>query len=177
MKKFDRDKELAAAKAQAVKALKRSFSRSKIALAIKNEAIVQGRLGLRGGKLVKCSCCERNIPHYKAQVDHVDPVCPIELSLNSMTMDMLYARLFCSIKNLQVLCPDCHLVKSNHEKTERAKWRKLKKYLVCRSKYGSKIKVIPIINLKDPELEEWDILAVYRIRKDADSDARLRRKT
>ena len=163
-------------KAPAIKSMKRAFSRSKLATAVKEKHIVPDQKGLRGGKVIRCQLCGNLCPSYKAQVDHIDPVCPVMLSLNSMSFDMIYERLFCAESNLQVICPDCHLSKSNLEKTDRVYWRKEKKYLVCRIKGGSRIKVFPIIDLKGHELDGWDILSVFDNRKDADHDSKKRRK-
>lgn len=166
----------ASAKAPAIKALKRAFSRSKLATAIKNAAVVKDKKGVRGGKVVTCKLCGKVFPQYQCQVDHIEPVCPVQLSLTSMSLDMLYERLFCEASNLQVVCPTCHQEKSSEERSLRVSWRKQKKYLVCRIIGGSRIKVLPIIDLKDQILKNWEILSVFATRKEADGDAQKRKK-
>lgn len=50
-----------------------------------------------------------------------------------------------------------------------------KKFLVCRSVKGSKVDVIPIINMN--ELDEcWEIMDVKTTRKEADEIAKLLRR-
>ena len=88
---------------------------------------------------------------------------------------MLYNRVFCNDSNLQVICKDCHDKKSKKENKERIKWRRRKKYLVCRSVLGSKIRVIPIVQMKTLN-ERWEIMAVCKRRKDADIKAKRLRK-
>ncbi|MFO8145186.1 MAG: HNH endonuclease signature motif containing protein, partial [Candidatus Syntrophosphaera sp.] len=127
--------------------VKRTFSRSKRAKEFKDKHIVKGIKGKRGGKMVRCQDCGDVVPYYKAQIDHIEPICPTMISQKVMSFVMLYERTFCDDDNLQVICPTCHKKKNDKEKKERVKWRKKKKYLVCRHVQGSRMKVIGITNL------------------------------
>jgi len=158
-----------------ISSIKRAFSRSKRAKQIKNKAVVKGVKGKRGGKMVKCESCGTLIPAYKAQIDHIDPITPVMISQKVMSFIMLYERTFCNDENLQIICPECHKLKNNKEKKERAKWRKKKKFLVCRIAQGSRLKVIPTVDLKTLP-ERWEVLAVYKKRKDADAEMKRRKK-
>jgi len=163
-------------KTAAILALKRAFSRSKKAKAIKDKAVMPNMKGLRGGKVVKCGYCHSPVPYYKAEIDHKDPICPVEISLLSMSLDMVFRRIFCDDSNLICTCKECHKKKSDQERKERVKWRKKKKYLVCRLKGGVILKVFGIVDLKSNVLYNWDILSVWHDRKSADADMKKRNK-
>lgn len=51
--------------------------------------------------------------------DHIDPVIPIDRTQQSMTLDELSDRIFCEIDNIQILCKDCHDIKSKLENLDR----------------------------------------------------------
>jgi 5-methylcytosine-specific restriction endonuclease McrA len=158
-----------------ISSVKRAFSRSKQAHKLKTSAVLKDVTGKRGGKMVKCNDCGKIIPMYSSQVDHISPICPVEISLKVMSFNMLYERTFCDNNNLQVICKECHDKKNKIERKQRASWRKKKKYLVCRVAQGSRLKVIPIVDLKTlPEI--WEVLSVHRKRKDADADLKRRKK-
>jgi 5-methylcytosine-specific restriction endonuclease McrA len=160
---------------QVIQAIKKSFSRSNFTKNFRNSRVLKNKKGVRGGKVTKCEVCGAEIPMYKAQIDHIKPVVPVMIPGKFMSFMYFYNRTFCKKSNLQILCPECHNIKSKEELSERVKWRKRKKYLICRSVYGSLIKVIPIINMKDFD-EAWEIMNVRRLRKDADLLAKKLRK-
>lgn len=65
----------------------------------------------------KCNNCQGLFPTSDVQVDHVSPiVCPIE---GFVSWDKFIENLFCSKKNLQVLCKPCHSVKTKSENLKR----------------------------------------------------------
>lgn len=131
--------------------------------------------GPKGGKMVECEHCKNPTSYSTSQIDHVDPITPVMISQKVMSFAMLYERTFCPESNLQLLCKECHQEKSKKELGDRVKWRKLKKYLVCRHRFGSRMKVIPLINLKELP-EHWEVLAVTIKRKDADVELQRRKK-
>ena len=158
-----------------ISSVKRTFSRSKRAIALKNKHVVKGQKGKRGGKLVKCELCGELIPMYKSQLDHIDSITPVMLAQKVMSFIMLFERTFCDDKNLQVICKTCHDKKSKKERSERVKWRKKKKYLVCRVALGGRMKVIGITDLKELN-DKYEVLAVYAKKKDADEELKRRQK-
>lgn len=158
-----------------ITAIKKTFSRSKFALNFKERSIVEGKKGKRGGKIGECAVCKKHFPYYKLNIDHKDPIVPLEMPGKVMAFIMLYNRTFCDESNLQVICKECHDKKSKKEMGQRVKWRKKKKYLVIRRQQGSRMKVFPMINVKTFP-EGWECLSVHRKRKDADADMKRRKK-
>jgi hypothetical protein len=90
----------------------------------------------------KCSCCGEEGPdklpsllppkqgvkrraRNNAAVDHNDPV--IDPAVGFVDWNTYIDRLFCDIDNLQVLCHECHRVKTNEENALRRKTKKDKK--------------------------------------------------
>ena len=69
----------------------------------------------------KCEHCKKTYVSKDVQVDHIDPVVPPS---GFTSWDDFINRLFCSAKNLQVLCKTCHQVKTKKETAERKKARK-----------------------------------------------------
>ena len=72
-----------------------------------------------------CAGCEQEVPNSVAvegsrrrqknvHVDHINPV--IDPAVGWTTWDDCINRMFSEIDNLQVLCGDCHTVKTNEEK-------------------------------------------------------------
>ncbi len=68
---------------------------------------------------VVCSNCGQIFPAYQAEVDHKEPVVPLNKSLDDMSWDELVSRLWCESDNLAVLDKDCHKEKSKAETKER----------------------------------------------------------
>jgi len=160
---------------QVITAVKKTFSRSHYSKNFKNSLAVKDEKGKRGGKIGECNVCKDHLPMYKLQIDHVSPIIPIMVPGKYMAFVLLYNRTFCEKSNLQLICKDCHDKKSKGEMSQRAKWRKKKKYLVCRSVAGSLVKVIPMTNMKDFD-EKWEIMDVFKTRKEADAKAKKIRK-
>lgn len=160
---------------EVISSIKKSFSRSDIAQKFREKFVVKNRKGVRGGKLAVCNICGNDIPLYLCNVDHIQPIVPVMIPAKYMSFIYFYTRTFCDESNLQLICESCHSEKSKIERSERVKWRKKKKFLVCRSVKGSKIEVVPIINMN--ELEEcWEIMDVKTTRKEADEIAKLLRR-
>jgi hypothetical protein len=158
-----------------IDAIRRAFSRSKFTIAFKNSRVLSGVKGIRGGKMVKCDVCGKDSPMYTSEVDHIDPVTPVMISGKVMSFSMLFERTFCDVSNLQILCKVCHKIKSKSEMGDRVRWRRLKKWLVCRHQGGSRMEVLGLINLK--ELEEfWEVLFVSKLKKDATTEMQRRKK-
>jgi 5-methylcytosine-specific restriction endonuclease McrA len=160
---------------QVITAVKRTFSRSKAAIKFKEKSVIKGVKGKRGGKIGRCSVCAKNFPLYKLNIDHIDSIVPVMIPGKIMSFIMFYSRVFCDENNLQIICPTCHDKKSSKERGERVKWRKRKKFVVARHKYGGKIRVIPLQNNKDFP-EDWEAMAVHKTRRDADKEAKRIKK-
>ena len=101
-------------------ALRRIFPRTGLYVKVLNNAIATTK-GVRGGKQHNCAECGKPYGTGKVRVDHIDPVVPIGLTVNDMSVQELYDRLWCNITNLQVLCEECHDAKTKVERTERKK--------------------------------------------------------
>lgn len=55
-----------------------------------------------------CEVCGWVQPQWKLQIDHIDPVVPLEVTFAEMSLDLLVDRMWCIIEGLQVICEDCH---------------------------------------------------------------------
>jgi len=73
--------------------------------------------GPRGGALIICNHCGLCFPIKDIQVDHIQPVVPVDRECTDW--NEYIERLFCPIENLQCLCKPCHLIKSNKENADR----------------------------------------------------------
>jgi hypothetical protein len=58
-------------------------------------------------------------------VDHIEPVIPLETGFT--TWDECIDRMFCETSNLQLLCGDCHSIKSVEERKISAEYRRKRK--------------------------------------------------
>jgi 5-methylcytosine-specific restriction endonuclease McrA len=72
----------------------------------------------RSAKHFKCAKCKQEFPAKDVTVDHKIPIVGPE---GFVSWDLFIERLFCSIKNLQVLCKPCHAIKTKKETLERKK--------------------------------------------------------
>lgn len=68
-----------------------------------------------------CKPMKNAAGHPRAWVDHIDPVVPIDDPYPSW--DKYIHALWCNLDNFQVLCDNCHSVKSAAENKERRKHR------------------------------------------------------
>lgn len=112
----------------------RSFIRSQLRAATMRwgpiaDSLKTARTG-RGEYL--CAQCQQIVPASikvngrrtkNVHVDHINPI--IDPDVGFTTYDDLIERMFCEANNLQVLCTECHDIKTNDEKA-RAKARRLK---------------------------------------------------
>ena len=90
----------------------------------KYEALFKARVGKkfnqktkREGMHYKCYKCKREFPASEVQVDHRKPV--VDPRKGFTNWDDYITRLFCVIRNLQVLCTKCHGIKTLNEKKRR----------------------------------------------------------
>lgn len=108
-------------------ALRRAFVRSPQCIECRNNAKHPTIKGPRGGAQYVCAICDETFGASNVQVDHIKPAIPVNSSLEEMSWDEIIYNIFCNIKNLQLVCKECHLMKTAEERKERAKFKKLKK--------------------------------------------------
>lgn len=68
----------------------------------------------RVSKHYKCAACTEVYPGKEVNVDHIFPV--IDPKTGFTSWDDFISRLFCEKENLQVLCTECHNLKTKKEK-------------------------------------------------------------
>lgn len=81
-----------------------------------NSALVGTQVNSTTGRLAKhyrCAKCDGFFPAKAIQVDHKDPIIPLT---GFTTWDEVIDRMFCEKENLQVLCVDCHKIKTAGER-------------------------------------------------------------
>jgi hypothetical protein len=102
-----------------IKALRRADHRYPYRnIAIRNAYFGTGKNPKTGRmvKLYKCSCCKELFMRNQIQVDHKDPVVPVD---GFDDWNGLINRLFCQAEERQVLCVSCHQEKSTEENKRR----------------------------------------------------------
>lgn len=61
----------------------------------------------------------RKVRQGKIQIDHIDPVVPLNKKTADLSWNEFIERLFCDRNNLQRLCEKCHTKKSTQENKSR----------------------------------------------------------
>lgn len=125
---------------KAYSAVKRSFARSQVYKEAMALAIDPKKHGPRGGKRYRCAECTKDFSNKDVQVDHIEPVVPLGVLMRDMTWCAIHHRTYCKLSNLQVLCTECHKVKSKEENSIR---RKVKNTL---TKAGCKLRLRSSLN-------------------------------
>ncbi len=126
MKKPDSKKERSLIKG----ALRRVFSRSELrrkaldACLVKDYSDPNRKRVTRWGR---CSECKKLEPAYLLEIDHKEPLVPLDQTLEDMDWNQVIDRLWCDERNLQALCGECHDSKSGIERKERARFKKERK--------------------------------------------------
>ena len=83
-------------------------------------AMVGRKLDPATGKLsnrYKCADCSELFKLNGVEVDHIDPVVSIEG--NAYDWNIYIKRLFCDADGYQILCKECHAIKTKNERTQR----------------------------------------------------------
>lgn len=118
-------------------ALKRSFSRSPIVRSFLDKYRIERDYIKKDGTkskvprvFYKCFHCHKEFPSTQIQVDHVDPVVPINIPTRHASLDVIVNRLYCGEKGLQILCKQHHKEKSIIENDTRNEWLLKVKYIV-----------------------------------------------
>ena len=108
-------------------ALRRIFSRSDLRKSILSDYAVKPFIHpehLRVTRWAFCGECGLIFPAYRGEVDHIDPVMPLGLTLEDMSVDELIERIWCDRRNLVVLDKDCHKTKTKLENKKRREFKK-----------------------------------------------------
>lgn len=107
-------------------ALRRIFSRSDLRRSILEARIVPHSDPKRGRVKTWCQCakCQKLDAKSNFAVDHIEPLIPLDSSLENMSWDSLIDRLWCDPSNLQLLCDECHDAKSKAENKQRREFKK-----------------------------------------------------
>lgn len=82
-----------------------------------NDSYVDRRTNVKTGRPAKhfqCNTCKLLYPASEVQVDHIEPI--IDPTTGFISWDLVIERMFCEKDNLQVLCIECHKIKTNAEK-------------------------------------------------------------
>jgi hypothetical protein len=98
--------------------------------------------GSRGGKMYACEKCGGSFSQKDIEVDHIDPVCEVHTSYESMSLDDIADRIFCCGGNLQVLCTKCHVEKCKDEEKRREEYRRNERLRIAAEYIGNKTKYI-----------------------------------
>lgn len=102
--------------------LRRVFSRSELRREVLAKAIIPNIHDPERPRVTKwamCEICRQIEAAYKMQVDHIQPLIPLDKSLEDMSWDEVMDRLWCEPSNLSVVCLPCHKQKSKQENKER----------------------------------------------------------
>lgn len=85
--------------------------------------------------IYKCANCGEKYPRKEVQIDHIEPVVPLDMGMEKQTLDSYIRRMFCKINGYQVLCELCHSMKSAMEvQTRKQNRQALRKKIVKRMK-------------------------------------------
>lgn len=104
-----------------VSALRNAWRRYPAKWVVMKEASVGKKTNKKTGRLAEhylCKKCKKDFPAKEVSCDHISPVVSSE---GFSSWDEFIARLFCEQENLQVLCNECHKVKTNLERKARIK--------------------------------------------------------
>lgn len=111
-------------------AIRRVFSRSDLRREIIAKARIQDHVDPSRPRVKKwglCKQCKEPTPEYLMQVDHVDPIIPLNSSLEEMSIDDLVNNVWCDVNKLNPLCKPCHSKKTKEENRIRRELKKAKK--------------------------------------------------
>jgi len=104
-----------------LRAIKRWFSRSAKHKRVMDKGKHPSQRGPRGGSRYVCEKCGKLFARKDIQVDHIDPVIPLNKKALGLSWNYIISRLDCPEENLQRLCKSCHKKKSIKENSKRKK--------------------------------------------------------
>ena len=85
-----------------------------------NEAKTEKKVNKKSGRLAqhfKCAACKKDFPAKDVNVDHIAPV--VDPKQGFVSWDVYIERLYCEKENFQILCKECHTIKTKKEKKSR----------------------------------------------------------
>lgn len=100
-------------------ALRLSFKKSPVAQLVYQKAKTDK------GRYI-CNICKKDFTYKKTELDHINPISGLKEEVLT-DMNVYIDRLWCDIKDLQILCKDDHNIKTKQENKIRNKYRKLLK--------------------------------------------------
>jgi hypothetical protein len=109
--------------------IRRAFSRSEL----RERAVAASRvdhfdpLRPRVKKWSRCSKCQNLTPTYQIELDHLEPIIPVDRAFEEMSLDEVVDRTWCKETLLQPLCPECHETKTQAENKVRRDNKKARK--------------------------------------------------
>lgn len=109
-------------------ALRRVFARSPMIISVLKESVHPTARGPKGGKQYICAECKQTFAANKVAVDHIEPVVPVNKTVQDLDYNELVERIFCDKDKLQVLCVDgCHKAKTVSERKIRTEFKRMRK--------------------------------------------------
>lgn len=109
--------------------IRRVFGRSDLRREVIESYIVKGYSDPNRKKVkywIKCSECGNMEAKSNIQLDHQEPVIPVNRSFEEMTLDEVVDRQWCLAENLKPMCKPCHYEKTKAENKERRRIKKEK---------------------------------------------------
>jgi hypothetical protein len=86
----------------------------------RNEAKVRARVS-RGQ--YKCSVCAGIFRRTEVEMDHKEPVVPLDTTYQEMSLELYCERLLVPVDGWQCVCKECHAIKSGLENSVRAEYK------------------------------------------------------
>lgn len=111
-------------------AIRRVFSRSELRRQAVERSIVPGLKSEQRPRVTKwsqCPRCDDYTPTYLMEVDHHEPIVPVDSQLDAMSWDEVVDRIWCVLSNLIAICKPCHKIKTKQETAERTRNKKRNK--------------------------------------------------
>ncbi len=110
-------------------AIRRVFSRSELRRSVLDAARIDylDPDRPRVKKWGVCKACKQKTPLYLMQADHVNPIIPVDKTLEEMSWDEVVNNIWCDPKCLDILCKPCHNTKTKAENKQRRMFQKERK--------------------------------------------------
>ena len=102
-------------------AIRRAFARSDLRESVMAAARIEHSdpAKPRCKKWIRCAECQKPAPEWSSQVDHIEPVIPVDSTFEEMGLDKFATSCWCDPTKMQAICKGCHDVKTQREKDER----------------------------------------------------------